>query len=295
MAALVSWLGHPLFPVAAIGLVGLWTSLLILSLVAAEVLPTWTTPFLRLCGYDPLQAAAPADRLLGWLGQHYLTALVVGALLWGDVRTAWRRWRLVRASLLLALGLPLVLTGAALLAGRLSLGPSPVSPPPRQAAPAPDFRLVDQDGRVVELAAWRGRVVVLTFFYTHCADACPLLLSRLRVLLATDALPEPAVMVLAITLDPERDRPTVLADYARQWQLEPAHFRLLTGAPAALAAVWEAYGLAPRRTSEGTVVHESRVVLIDRQGRLAYVFGGAALSEQRWLVNAIRLLQREPL
>jgi protein SCO1/2 len=293
MAALVGWLGHPVFPVVAIGLVGLWTSLLILSLLAADALPTWTTPFLRLCGYDPLQAAAPAGRVFGWLGQHYLTALVIGGLLWGDLQAAWRRWRSARVGLLAALALPPLLTVAALLAGRLQLEPT-ASPPVRQASPAPDFQLLDQDEQIVRLGAWRGQVVVLTFFYTHCADTCPLLLSRLRALLATDALNEPPVMVLAITLDPDRDRPTVLADYARRWQLDPARFRLLTGAPAALAPVWTAYGLTPQRSSDGALVHESRVVLIDRQGRLAYTFTGADLTE-RWLENAIRQLQREPL
>ena len=40
-----------------------------------------------------------------------------------------------------------------------------VSPP---GARATDFRLRDQDGAVVALAAERGRVTVLTFLYTTC-------------------------------------------------------------------------------------------------------------------------------
>ena len=47
---------------------------------------------------------------------------------------------------------------------------------PRIVHPAvtPDFALRDQNGRFVRLSAQRGKVVVVTFLYTHCPDLCPL-------------------------------------------------------------------------------------------------------------------------
>jgi protein SCO1/2 len=47
-------------------------------------------------------------------------------------------------------------------------------------ASAPDFRLTDQSGRAVSFAGRRGRVVVLTFLYTHCPDECPLIAEKLH-------------------------------------------------------------------------------------------------------------------
>src|SRR5581483_2520527 len=52
--------------------------------------------------------------------------------------------------------------------------------------PAPNFTLVDQQGQQVSLAQFRGQPVVLTFLYTHCPDACPLIADQIRQ--ATDQL-----------------------------------------------------------------------------------------------------------
>ena len=40
--------------------------------------------------------------------------------------------------------------------------------------PAPGFTLTDQDGRVLPLSAFRGKVVVLEFMDPHCTDICPI-------------------------------------------------------------------------------------------------------------------------
>ena len=48
------------------------------------------------------------------------------------------------------------------------------------ARPAPDFALRDQSGRVVRLSALHGKVVLVTFLYTHCPDVCPLISSHLN-------------------------------------------------------------------------------------------------------------------
>ena len=49
----------------------------------------------------------------------------------------------------------------------MELSPVPVRP-------APGFTLTDQDGRVLPLSAFRGKVVVLEFMDPHCTDICPI-------------------------------------------------------------------------------------------------------------------------
>ena len=48
--------------------------------------------------------------------------------------------------------------------------------PPR---PAPALALRDYTGQAVNLAASRGKVVLVTFVYTHCPDVCPLIVTNL--------------------------------------------------------------------------------------------------------------------
>src|SRR5437870_12075282 len=60
----------------------------------------------------------------------------------------------------------------------------PGSPSPSLAVigPAPPFTLVDPAGRSVSLADYTGRVVLLSFVYTTCRSACPLVTQRMAVL-----------------------------------------------------------------------------------------------------------------
>jgi cytochrome oxidase Cu insertion factor (SCO1/SenC/PrrC family) len=110
---------------------------------------------------------------------------------------------------------------------------------PSQAA---DFTLTDQNGKPFHMADARGRVVLMTFIYTHCTDICPFLALKVKNaydLLGTDAA---QVVIVAVTTDPKRDTPAVSAAYSRELGLNDAwHF---VGGPAeAVQAVWASYGI----------------------------------------------------
>ena len=81
--------------------------------------------------------------------------------------------------------------------------------------PAADFTLIDQHGTPFHMADMKGKVVVFSFLYTHCEDVCPFLALKLRAaqrLLGNDAA---RVGFVAITTDPQRDTPEVIAKYSR--------------------------------------------------------------------------------
>src|SRR5438552_16354149 len=86
----------------------------------------------------------------------------------------------------------------------------PGSPSPSLAVigPAPPFTLVDPTGRSVSLADYAGRVVLLSFVYTTCRSACPLVTQRMAALqrrLREAGLFGPRVGCAPITADPDRD------------------------------------------------------------------------------------------
>jgi len=87
------------------------------------------------------------------------------------------------------------------------------------AAPeaAPDFTLVNQDGATVRLGQFRGRLVLLSFLYTHCVDVCPLTTAKLATVqqgLKARGWAGGRVVLLSMTFDPRRDTPGVLKQYA---------------------------------------------------------------------------------
>lgn len=165
-------------------------------------------------------------------------------------------------------------------------------------APAADFRLVDQTGRAVTLASYRGRPVLVFFGYTTCADFCPLTLDRLSR--AVRELGEKAgAQVLLVTVDPARDTPSVLARYVARFGGRVAG---LTGDTAALAAAWRGYSvyIAPGAPAPAAahgmahgghaaalpaavppaLAHSGVVYGIDRRGDLRVVISDGATDEE---------------
>lgn len=131
------------------------------------------------------------------------------------------------------------------------------------------FDLVDQRGQRRIDADFRGKVMVIYFGYTHCPDVCPTELQSLSSaidLLGADAS---AVQPLFITVDPERDTPSHLADYATSF-----HPRLvaLTGSSSAIRQVALAYKVYFARSnatqgSDYAVDHTGFVYLVGKDGR----------------------------
>ncbi len=74
------------------------------------------------------------------------------------------------------------------------------------------FALEDGSGKTVSDQTLRGRPFLVYFGYTHCPDVCPTELARISDVLT--AMGDKAVPALFITVDPERDTPKVMQDYA---------------------------------------------------------------------------------
>jgi protein SCO1 len=169
--------------------------------------------------------------------------------------------------------LALLVAGAAIMVfARGAAGPQALTAgafdPPHAA---PELALRGSDGSEVTLARYRGKVVLLTFGFTHCAAVCPTTLATLAQ--ARGSLGEAAdqVQVIFVTVDPERDSAAHMRDYLAAFD---RGFIGATGTPAALAQVREAYGVTATREGAGTdyaMAHTSSIFLIDRAGKLRAV------------------------
>ena len=129
--------------------------------------------------------------------------------------------------------------------------------------PAPPFALRDQHGRMVRLAALRGRAVVLAFMDSLCTSECPIEAAQFAAALRPLAgSAKPQLVVVSVDL---ADTPVSVARAARRWHL-PAGFEWLLGTHAELAPVWREYGIAVRPTKSGDVEHSDAFYVIDRNG-----------------------------
>lgn len=181
---------------------------------------------------------------------------------------------------------------------------APLQPPPTGAEPrgrlvtevrpAPAFTLTDHHGQPFSSAELSGKVVVLSFGYTHCPDVCPLTVGHKGA--AAEQLGELAdrVRFLFVTVDPERDTPARLNEYLGRFPGEAVIG--LTGDEAELAHLWQDYrvGVQKVESADGgpyTVDHSVRVWFIDTEGRLRlYHLLGSSVDDY---VNDILFLLSE--
>jgi protein SCO1/2 len=136
---------------------------------------------------------------------------------------------------------------------------------------APDFTLRDQSGRVVRLSAERGKVVMITFLYTHCPDLCPLTAAHINAALTRLGSRRTGVVALAVTVDPKGDTKLAVRAYVRTHRL-PAEFHYLTGSKTALERIWRLYNVTPLRPGGPDPDHTLYILLLDRSGKSRVLF-----------------------
>jgi len=136
--------------------------------------------------------------------------------------------------------------------------------------PAPPFHLTDQDGNPRALEEWRGQLVLLDFIFTRCPGPCPIL-TGLHVQLQRELSPELRARThfVSISLDPLRDTPSVLREYAQKRGADLANWSFLTGTPDDVDNVLKNYGVGSVRTPDGQIEHLVVTFLIDAEGQIA--------------------------
>ncbi|MEK6789489.1 MAG: SCO family protein [Pseudomonadota bacterium] len=154
-----------------------------------------------------------------------------------------------------------------------------------------NFELQDDTGASRQLSEWRGKMVLLSFGFTHCPDICPMTLARYRAVLK--ALGEDAALLqpILISVDPARDSGKVLGDYVRYFDPKIVG---LTGSLSTLAAVERLYGAQVVLSAPGepvSVSHSDYLYLIDDLGRVRKLFDQQASVAA--IVQDIRVLQHE--
>jgi len=136
------------------------------------------------------------------------------------------------------------------------------------------FVLADAAGRRVALADFRGKLVLLYFGYATCPDVCPTDLGIIAQTLRDLGDAGDQVQPVFVTLDPERDTPEVLREYAAAF-----HPRLvaLTGTEGEIRRVATDYKVFFEKvpmpgTKTYLIDHTAYTFLLDREGRFVSLF-----------------------
>ncbi|PDQ18563.1 electron transporter SenC [Mesorhizobium sanjuanii] len=136
-------------------------------------------------------------------------------------------------------------------------------------SPALSFTMAHApDGKEMTEVDFRGKVVMLYLGYTFCPDICPTTLASIAEILAQLGADAGKVTVLFVTVDPDRDTLSVLADYVGDFAPQIVGLR---GTPDQLAVLARRYRLAYSVTpaTDGRpyeVTHSSAIYVFDGSG-----------------------------
>jgi protein SCO1/2 len=161
----------------------------------------------------------------------------------------------------------------------------------------PNVPLVTQDGRTVHLYddLLKGHLVALNFFYIECQGTCPGVTSTLVDVergLRNQLTRE--LRIVSISLQPERDTPEQLRDYATRYGAGPGMV-FLTGRPEQVDLVRRALGFAHPEDPARDLDRKRHAALL-RLGNEAEGWWAScpSLTTPAQVMNVLRSLDRPP-
>ncbi len=148
------------------------------------------------------------------------------------------------------------------------------SPPAAQAEALAPFTLQRNDGRPFTQGDLAGRVHLVYFGFTTCPDVCPTELGWMARVMRQLGPLATQVQPVFVTIDPERDTPARLADYAAVFD---PRLLALRGSPEQTKAAADAFGVIFRRQTPVSQQpgfylfdHTMTTLVLDRSGRIAH-------------------------
>jgi heme o synthase len=149
--------------------------------------------------------------------------------------------------------------------------------------PAPDFRMTERSGKTVTRDDLKGKVWIASFVFTRCSGPCPQV-SATMARLQKEFKDVPDVRLVTFTVDPDRDTPNELREYAARYQADPERWLFLTGLPEMElhALLKDGFKVSAQRSKSPLpgedFDHSSRLALVDKQGIIRGYFDGLRSS-----------------
>jgi len=132
----------------------------------------------------------------------------------------------------------------------------------------PDFSLINQDGDTITNQDLLGKVYVVEFFFSNCPTICtPMNMNMEKVQSALKQYDDFAI--LSISIDPERDTPEAMKEYAQRFDADFDTWHFATGEQDVVYELarkgFNAY-VGEAESEEIGFEHSGNFALVDREG-----------------------------
>ncbi|WP_067933947.1 SCO family protein [Alicyclobacillus kakegawensis] len=162
---------------------------------------------------------------------------------------------------------------------------------------ASDFTAINVDGRNIRFSSLDGKIRLVTWFYTHCPDVCPLTAHRMQQIqtkLEAEGVFASKVDIVAIDLDPESDSLHDIRVWSSHFNPNYHGWYFVRTDPEHTKRILKAWGVE-RKLIPGSVYvsHTIKTVLVDEDGNIRKTYNTANLNVDEVASDVNGLIQRE--
>ncbi|GGF96706.1 SCO family protein [Paenibacillus abyssi] len=165
--------------------------------------------------------------------------------------------------------------------------------PLKDFGPAPSFELSDLEGNKVTLEDTNGKVRLYYFYFSYCPDVCPPTTAQLAQVqdeMIRQGRFGKDVMITSITIDPERDTPERIKEFADQFGVDYAGWNWLRGDEQYTHEVAQKFGLSVIK-ADGNYSHTNIIFLVDQEGKIRkYLMANEDLTTEQIIQDVESLL-----
>jgi len=148
---------------------------------------------------------------------------------------------------------------------------------PQQAAVAAAstdsvFNITDNwtaaNGNSFQLSALGGKPTVIAMVYTSCQYVCPLTVQNIKRVERT--LSAANANFALFSLDPERDTPAKLAEFAKLHNITNPSWTLAQGNAGSIRKLAVTLGVKYKKVESGDYEHDATIFILDKDGVIKY-------------------------
>ncbi len=179
--------------------------------------------------------------------------------------------------------------------GKPDYKPATIYHVPAQGDAVPDFKLRNQDGRIIHLHQFRGKNLLITFIYTRCPlpNFCPLVTRNFASIdkqLSADPKLKGKTHLLCVSFDPEHDTPERLKAYGEEYigsssKFAFANWDFAVPEPAVLKEMAKFFDVGMTTEQDQTITHTLSTTLVGRDGKVVKFYPGNEWTADQVVVD----------
>lgn len=143
------------------------------------------------------------------------------------------------------------------------------------------------------------KIKLVTFFYTNCPDVCPLTMvdyKELQEVLKNEGYFGETVELVAISIDPENDTPSIIKNYAASFEADPTGWKWLRGTPQQTKKIADKLKMNYQKLEGDFFSHSITMYLVDEEEQIRALYDMASSTkevEKEKIIEDIKLLAQD--